>query len=501
MNKTITGIALVLLVAAAATWYFRHGRAEPESAQVAVFSAVRGPITISVTEPGTIQSRERVIVRSGVEGRATLLWLVEEGLQVRTGDLLAELDSSRLVEAQFDQQLRVEGAQAALVQARENLEIVRSENASAVETASLTLRFARRALEKFTEGEFPSQLQQAEAEIAIAREEMKRAADRLEWSNRLSTSGHITRIEFEADELAMKRKELDVRLAEGRLRLLTNFTRPQQDEKLSSDVKQAEAALERAQRRSAASLLRAETDLRARESEHEKQVSRLARLKAQVAACRITAPTNGLVIYATSVRRSGRGGGEPLAPGQEIVERQELIYLPATSEMMAEIKVAEASMSRIGTGLTARVTVDALPGQLFRGRMARIGVLPDAADAWLNPNLKLFNCEVFLDNGSDALRPGMSCRVELILREFADAVYVPLQAVMQIGGRPHVYVQGPRGVTEPRPVSIGLDNNRMIVIESGLAEGEPVLLNPPLPPSSLEAQTETNTHAHADAEH
>lgn len=103
-NKRVGMAALFLLLAAgAAVWHFGRGRMDSSEVAAAVFPAARGPIVISMTEPGTIQSRERVIVRSAVEGRATLLWLVEEGRQVRSGDLLAELDASRLVEAQFDQ--------------------------------------------------------------------------------------------------------------------------------------------------------------------------------------------------------------------------------------------------------------------------------------------------------------------------------------------------------------------------------------------------------------
>lgn len=464
----------------------------------AVFEAQRGPLTISVTETGSIQSRDKVILRSEVEGRNTILWIVEEGRSVVAGELLVELDASKLEEARLEQVLRVEGAEAALIQSRENLEVVRSENASAIESAEMADRFAGLELKKYREGEYPGMVQQIEANIAIAEEELKRMHDRLAWSSKLEKGGHITRTELQADEIALKRKQLDLELAQGQLTLLNEFTHQQRMQRLLAEEKQAAGALERAQRRAAASLLRAESDLRTRESEVEKQKTRLKKLTRQIARCRITAPAAGIVVYATSASRRG-GSGEPLRAGQDVVERQELIYLPATTEMMAEIKVPESSLSKVNVGVSARIQVDVLPGRVFAGRLARIGVLPDAADAWLNPNLKMFNGEVHLDESSPQLRPGMSCRVELVIEEYADVVYLPIQAVTRVGGRSRVYVADDAGGIEPRDVETGLDNNRMIIIRSGVAAGEKVMLDPPLPPSEASQSSNHSTGTAATA--
>jgi HlyD family secretion protein len=79
----------------------------------------------------------------------------------------------------------------------------------------------------------------------------------------------------------------------------------------------------------------------------------------------------------------------------------------------------------------------------------------------------------------------MSCKVEIIVQQYEDAVYIPVQAVIRIAGQPAVYVVK-EGTIEEREVKIGLDNNRMIRIIDGIQEGEVVLLTPPLKSASIE---------------
>jgi multidrug efflux pump subunit AcrA (membrane-fusion protein) len=82
------GMAIVLVVLAlAAVVGVRRSLSSP-SPREALYTVVEGPLTISVTESGTIQSRDKVIVRSAVEGRNTILFIIPEGRIVQPGDLL-----------------------------------------------------------------------------------------------------------------------------------------------------------------------------------------------------------------------------------------------------------------------------------------------------------------------------------------------------------------------------------------------------------------------------
>jgi len=143
-------------------------------------------------------------------------------------------------------------------------------------------------------------------------------------------------------------------------------------------------------------------------------------------------------------------------------------------------------------GLPAVVTVDALPGQTFFGSVGRIAPLPDPQSMWMNPDLKVYNSEVYLEGDTPNLRTGMSCKVEIIVQQYEDVVYIPIQAVIRIAGQPAVYVVN-EGTIEEREVKIGLDNNRMVRIVDGIQEGEVVLLTPPLKSATIDESLGINS--------
>lgn len=454
--------------------------------QVVALAAVeRGPLTITVAQSGTIQNRRKEIVKSQVQGRATILWIIEEGQQVKAGDLLVELDSSDMEDNKIEQEIRVENAEAALTRSQENYEITVSQGESDVEQATLNKEFAELDLRKYLEAEYDQDLKEANNAVTIASEELTRAQNEAAASQRLFEKQYVTKNEMDADILSAKKAELQLQIARTKLDVLVNYTHPRQKRQLESDVKQKTAALERAIRKAKANKVQAEAELRAKQQEFDRQTEKLENLVDQIAKCRIRAPVDGMVIYATTGQSSRwRGNDEPLAEGQDVRERQELIHLPTANQMMAEIKVHEAALEKVEAGMPVVITTDALPGRSFTGKVAKIGLLPDAQMIWLNPDLKVYSSEVWLDTGDAELRAGMSCRAEIVVAHYDEALYVPLQSVLRVDGVPTAYVwNGKAG--EPRPVKIGLDNGRVVRVLEGLAEGEQVMMTPPLAPSSI----------------
>jgi HlyD family secretion protein len=413
---------------------------------------------------------------------------VEEGTRVKKGDLLVELDSSALLDARVDQQIRVQNTEAAFVGARENLAVVENQAKSDVDKAELALDFAKQDLKKYVEGEYLNQRKEMESQITLAKEELQTAEEKLNWSQKLFEKVYISQTELQVDELSAHRKKLDVELAENNLRLLEDFTHPRNMAKLESDVNQAEMALERTSRKAKADVVQAEAELKAKESEFERQKDKLKKNEEQIAKTKIYAPADGLVIYATSAKTQGfRGSQEPLTEGSTVNEQQELIYLPTTSAVKAIVKVHETSLQKVKAGLPVEVTVDALPGRKFTGRVEKIAPLPDAQMMWMNPDLKVYNTEVYLEGEGDYLRTGMSCKAEIIIEKYEDVIQIPVQAVLRVGGKHTVYVQSSKGF-EPREVEIGMDNNSRIRIIEGLQVGEVVMLTPPLASAAVEQQ-------------
>jgi HlyD family secretion protein len=485
----VIGIVLLLLIGIAVVAFDHSGSRTILAGDMPTFAVKRGPLRISVTESGTIQAREQIILKCEVEGKTTILTLVEEGSRVKKGDLLVELDSSALLDARVDQQIRVQNAEAAFVGARENLAVIENQAKSDIDKAELAFDFAKQDLRKYVEGEYLNQRKEMESQITLAKEELQTAEEKLKWSQKLKEKEYISETELQIDELSAHKNKLNLELAENNLRLLEDFTHPRNLAKLESDVNQADMALERTNRKAKADVVQAEADLKAKESEFGRQQDKLKKNEEQITKTKIYAPADGLAIYATSARSRGRGNEEPLTEGSAVNERQELIYLPTATAAKAVVKVHETSLQKVKPGLPVVVAVDALPGRTFTGRVEKIAPLPDAQMVWLNPDLKVYNAEVYLEGEGDYLRTGMSCKAEIIIEEYDDVIYIPVQAVLRVGGKHTVYVQSSKGF-EPREVEIGLDNNRMIRIIRGLQVGEVVLLTPPLAPATVEQGAE-----------
>ncbi len=460
------------------------------------FRVRQGPLTISVVESGTIKSLEQVSLKSEVEGQTTLIYLVPEGTRIKKGDLLVELDASRLQDDLIQQQISVDNADAAFIRAREGLAVAKNQADSNISKAELDFRFAEEDVKQYTEGLLPQEVREADTNITLATEELKRAAEKVNWSERLREEKYISQTELEADRLAHTRAELNCELAVASLKLLQEYTSRRKLDELESDVAQMQMALERVKLQANADIVQAQADLKAKETDLRQQRSKFEKTERQLAQTKIYAPRDGLVVYATSVQGGGRHRTEPLQEGQAVRERQELIYLPSAESMMAEVQIHESSLEKVHIGQPVRVSVNALPDQTFAGRVAKIAPLPDAQSAWLNPDLKVYPTEIHLVDSHPELRTGMNCQAEIVVEQHADALYVPVQAVLRIGGQPTAYVRAGGGF-EPRPIEIGLDNNSMVHVLAGLEPGQEVLLTPPLD-ARAEAE-ESQLVAHPDS--
>ncbi|MDY0292251.1 MAG: HlyD family efflux transporter periplasmic adaptor subunit [Desulfuromonadaceae bacterium] len=479
-NYRLVGVALLLLLAGMTLWLWpRFEERAPHGQRVSV-AVKRGDLTINVLTDGTIKPSDQVVISNTMEGRTTILSLVKEGTMVQQGDLLIELDASALEDRLVEQQIRVQNDAADYVQARENLEVVKNQAASDVEQAQLALEFSHVDLEKYEKGEYPAAVDEARARIAVSQEELRRAEERHSWSEVLFEEKFLSQTELQADALAAQKARLDLDLSRGRLELLREYDYPRRIKELRAEVKRTSMALERIKRKAGANVVQAEASLMAREAVLEQSRTRLEKIKTEISKTQIRAPQEGMVVYATSTKANWRGNVEPLDTGQEVRERQELIYLPSSKAKAVETKIHESDLQQVRVGQQAIVRVDALPQEIFSGRVINIGVLPDATSAWLNPDLKLFSVDISLEHEHEQLRSGMNCAVEIIHSELEDVLFVPLQAVVLEQGHPYVYTAGSDGAPVRVPVQIGAANAHHVQILAGVEEQERVLLNPPL---------------------
>ncbi|MEQ8764519.1 MAG: efflux RND transporter periplasmic adaptor subunit [Planctomycetota bacterium] len=346
------------------------------------------------------------------------------------------------------------------------------------------------------EGEWGQQRRAAQTDIQLANEELTRAITRENFTEELERQGYVTSDELIADKLARTRREIDLELAYSKQQVLLDYTGPSTLKLLLADVAKADDELIRVRAKSRAELAKAEANLDAKLAVLELEKESLERLREQINSAKIYAPYAGLVVYATN-SRGGRGRDErPLEVGSDVRERQLILSIPDASTMIADTKVHESALAKVRAGLGALVTIDAMADKHLQGRVSKVGVLPDSQSSWLNPDLKVYSTEITIHGETTGLRPGMSCKVEILIEKLQQVLALPLYAVQRRGRVNYVLVQRPDGELEARIVEVGLNNDKLIEIQSGLEAGETVLLgrpeNAPVPPVPDDEENENN---------
>ena len=152
-GRRLALVAVLGLGGAAAWWAMKPGAQAVESAPT--WKIARGPLRISVTEGGSLQSLKSAVDHLRGRRRPTkIVAIVPEGTSitaedVANGRILVELDSSEIRNKLNRQEISVSDAAASLAQSRGGLDIQINQNASDVRKADLDVRFARLDLDKY----------------------------------------------------------------------------------------------------------------------------------------------------------------------------------------------------------------------------------------------------------------------------------------------------------------------------------------------------------------
>ncbi len=457
---------------------FLFGSSADDVQQLPLTTVTRGPLRISLTESGTIRPRQQIILRNETNRTVSITKIVPEGAMVKKNDLILQFDDTEMMNSLVERRIRVQNSESGLIAAEEELNSTRLQAKSDNEGAKLDYEFAQQDLEQFIKGDDPQQIKALQTKITLTQEDHSLAKEKLRWSQILYDEKYLSQSDLQRDELAFKKAQLSLELAQEDLRIYQSYTRDRELAKLSAKVDQTKIALERTQSRSTGRIAQYEARYRASEASNREEIARLKREEFEATKFAVRAPIAGMVLYASSV--DNRWRGDPVEVGLIVRPNTEIIYLPTADNYDVDILVSEVNLNKLVTGLKATIKIDALPQERFTGTLSAISALPDSGSRWLNPNLKLYKTSIELDPVvTDVLRNGMSCQVEVLVRDIPDTLQLPLQAVVREGGKPVVYTQD-GGKLRALPVTLGLDNNRMVQILDGVSEGQSIVLTPPL---------------------
>ncbi len=435
----ITGVSVALLGLTAGTLKSTLLGTSKVTTGVLTEKVRRSDLIVSIAEDGNVESAHNIDIKCGVQGGATILWLIKDGTLVSKGDELVRLDSSIIEEKVSQERILYEKARATMIDAEKLFES------------------SKIAVEEYEQGMYVQTLKDLEAKATVAKENLESAKNLSTFTDRMARQGYVTPLQRDAQHFAVQRAQLDLDVANTAIEVLKKYTAPKTLVGLKStrDSAEAKAASERAA--------------------FELEEDRLKRLEAQLKECLIIAPDDGMVVYANdeAMRRRGSSQLSMVEEGAMVKERQSLIKLPDLTHMQVKCTVHESKIDQLQRGMRARISIQ---GNEYQGIVTNVSNQPEPSD-WFSGNVKEYAATVAIESDPRGLRPGMTAAVEILVANLPNVLSVPVQAVVEKGGKFYCWVNTFSG-PEKRPVVLGLNDNTRIEIKDGLNEGDEVLLNP-----------------------
>ena len=188
-------------------------------------------------------------------------------------------------------------------------------------------------------------------------------------------------------------------------------------------------------------------------------------------ALTVTAPVAGVVIY----RRDWNN--EPRQVGSYIYVLDSVLEIPDLSSIRAKVMVDEVDAGRVRVGQDAKVTVDAVQGKVFEGKVIQLGAILKQA-AYDRPQ-KVAEALIELRAPDKAIRPGMSARAQIQVGRYPGAIVIPMTSIRERDGRSFVQIRkASRGDWEWREVQLETNDGVVAVVSAGLEVNERVRAKP-----------------------
>lgn len=180
---------------------------------------------------------------------------------------------------------------------------------------------------------------------------------------------------------------------------------------------------------------------------------RLAKLELSYGT--VTAPISGIV--------SARN----IKLGNLVQINTPIFTIVDTSRLEATLNAPEREIETLKAGQAVQLTVDALPGKVFDGRIDRVSPVVDSGSG-------TFRVICAFDGGG-LLQPGMFARIRINYDQRANALAIPRTALLEDGGTPAVFTVKD-GKAVRAELKLGYVDGEWVEVRSGLRAGDPVVI-------------------------
>jgi HlyD family secretion protein len=419
---------------------------------------------------GDLAASRSLVVKNrlpGADGR--ILWIIEDGTEVKEGDVLVRLDSSGFETELARLQADSSGQRAMLEAARQNRlgEVARAEQQNAL--AASKVAGSKLRLKTVEQGEGPMEERRLEGEFQKAQEEERRWSGYVEDLTRVQESGRNVAGELKsASEKLVELREKSA-LARKQLEGFREFVLPAKLEEARVAVGDAEEERRRTAEAGGHLVGRADSEIDKVRAQAVAVDARIRDLTRIIADATIRAPGSGLVVL-----RENSIEGRPRKPqiGDRVYQDFPLLELPDPSTMEVRARVRELDLETLRASKVGEVLVEAVPGEVYPAELKQVGALALRREG---EEEKYFNVSLALTRPDARLRPGMTARVFLLREERPGVLAIPREYLASRGGGFVCQVRDTRGRVAEKPVELGVEGRVLTEIRSGLKEGDVVV--------------------------
>ncbi len=215
-----------------------------------------------------------------------------------------------------------------------------------------------------------------------------------------------------------------------------------------------------------ANIKQAEENIHAAEATIVANAANVRRMQELKIYAKLVAPFDGIVTY-----RSPQSDPGTLISSGNTTQSRELIKVSQIDTIRIFVNVPQSYSTLIHVGETADLIVDEYPGRTFP---ARVSSTTNAVD----PVSRSLLAVLLVNNPKGELLPGMYAKVRFALPHMVSVTMLPADALVLKPDGPHAAVVGADHKVHFHKLVLGRDFGAELEVNSGLEEGDAVVLNP-----------------------
>ncbi len=186
----------------------------------------------------------------------------------------------------------------------------------------------------------------------------------------------------------------------------------------------------------------------------------------------VRAPVSGVVIY----KRDWNNEAKEI--GSNVFAMDAVMEIPDLSSIRAKVQIDEIDSGKVKVGQDANITVDAVQGRSFAGKVTSIGSILKQASFDRPQKVNDTYVEIS-DPDTKMLRPGMNIKAQIRVGEYKQVVVIPLSSIQERDGRSFVQVWQPKTKSfDWREIQLKTNDGMTAVVESGLSANEKIRSKP-----------------------